>query len=225
MYRIRTGATGYIGGKFIFQLDSTTAGDRVAGTYTYTLIAKSYSADANGVSTLQATVTSDISIVVSDTAANLALVGGTVDAGRSTAWLNSGSTYTTASDSSVAVVATAAATDHAIIRVSTFNSDGNPTPESVTATVTGAGVVCVTSATICGKSIKMLGTGGVTDFTVRADGTAGTGSIVIATTSKTFPAKTVTFYAKAAKTLTASVNKPVIGTAGDTDVIRSGSRC
>ena len=218
MYRIRTGVAGYVGGKFIFQLDSTTAGDRVVGTYTYTLIAKSYSSDANGVSTLSATATSDISIVIADSAANVALLGSTVDGGRSTSWMNSGSTFTTASDSAVAVVSTASATDVAIIRTSTFNSDGNATPESVTATVTGAGVIC--SGTICGKSLKMLGTAGVTDLTVRADGTAGTSSIVIATTSKTFPAKTLTFYAKAAKTLTASVNKPVIGTAGDTDVIR-----
>ncbi len=219
-YRISTGAVGYVGGKFLFQVDTGTASSRAAGTYVYTIVAKSYGADQNGVSVLQQTVSADVSIVISDTAANIALVGGTIDAGRSTAWINTGSTYTTASDSAVAVVSTAAATDHAIIRVSTFTSDGNPSPESVTATVTGAGVVCVSSGTICGKSIKMLGTGGVTDFTVRADGTAGTGSIVIATTTKTFPAKTVTFYAKAAKTLTASVNKAVIGTAGDTDVIR-----
>jgi len=217
MYQIRTGAAGYVGGKFLFQLDSTTAGDRVKGTYTYTLIAKSY-ASVGGVSTLASTVTADISIVIADTAANTALLGGTIDAGRTTSWMNAGSTYTTASDSAVAVVSTASATDVAYIRTSTFNADGNPTPESVTATVTGAGVVCVD--TVCGKSIKLLGTNGVTNFTVRADGTAGTGSIVIATTSKTFPAKTVTFFAKAAKTLTAAVNKGVIGTSGDTDVIR-----
>ncbi|NBR12930.1 MAG: hypothetical protein EBU00_12285, partial [Alphaproteobacteria bacterium] len=109
-------------------------------------------------------------------------------------------------------------TDHATLRVRTYTADGDPAPESVTVTITGAGVIC--NSSICGKSIKIVGTAGNNDFTVRADGTAGTGSIVVATTTKTFPAKTVTFYAKAAKTLTASVNKPVISTAGDTDVIR-----
>ena len=216
MFRIRSGVVGYVGAKFLFQLDSTTASDRVKGTYTYTLIAKSY-ATATG-ATPVATVVADISIVISDTAANVALLGGTIDAGRTTSWLNAGSTFTTASDSAVAVVSTASVTDVAFIRTSTFNSDGNPTPESVTATVTGAGVVC--SGSVCGKSLRLIGTAGVTDLTVRADGTAGTGSIVIATTTKTFPAKTVTFFAKSAKTLTASVNKGVVGTSGDTDVIR-----
>jgi len=187
----------------------------VAGTYTFTAVVKGYSA---GVAT-PTTLTQDVSIVVSASAATIALTGATaIDAGRTTAWLNAGSSYTTASDSSVAVVSTAASTDHATLRVRTYTADGDPAPESVTVTLTGAGVIC--NSGICGKSIKIVGTSGNNDFTVRADGTAGTGSIVVATTSKTFPAKTVTFYAKAAKTLTASVNKPVIGTAGDTDVIR-----
>jgi len=219
MYRIRTGVAGYVGGKFIFQLDSTTAGDRVVGTYTYTLIAKSYSSDANGVSTLIATATSDISIVIADSAANTALLGGTIDAGRTTAWINSGSTWTSASDSAVSVVSTASSTDVAAIKVSTFNSDGNPTPESVTVTITGAGVVG--TGGIFGKSLKVLGTDGVTTFTVRSDGTAGVGSIVVATTSKTFAAKTVNFYSKAASTFaTPSVARPVIGTGSVDDVVR-----
>ena len=218
MYRITTGAAGYVGGKFIFQLDSTTASQRVVGTYTYTLIAKSYSS-ANGVSTLQSTVTADISIVVADTAANVALLGGTIDAGRTTAWLNSGSTWSTASDSAVSVVSTASSTDVAVLKVSTFNADGNPTPESVTVTITGAGVVGIGG--IFGKSLKVLGTDGVTTFTVRADGLAGLGSIVVATTSKTFPAKTVNFHAKAAKTFgTPSVARPVIDTSSTSDVVR-----
>jgi len=204
-------------GKFLFQLDSTTAGDRVKGTYTYTLIAKSY-ATASG-ATPVATVTADISIVIADTAANTALLGGTIDAGRTTAWLNSGSTWTSASDSAVSVVSTASSTDVAAIKVSTFNSDGNPTPESVTVTITGAGVVG--TGGIFGKSLKVLGTDGVTTFTVRSDGTAGVGSIVVATTSKTFAAKTVNFYSKAASTFaTPSVARPVIGTGSVDDVVR-----
>lgn len=218
MYQIRTGAAGYVGGKFLFQLDSTTASDRVKGTYTYTLIAKSY-ANVGGTSTLASTVTADISIVIADTAANTALLGGTIDAGRTTAWLNSGSTWSTASDSAVSVVSTASNTDVAVLKVSTFNADGNPTPESVTVTITGAGVVG--TGGIFGKSLKVLGTDGVTTFTVRADGLAGVGSIVVATTSKTFPAKTVNFYASAASTFaTPSVARPVISTTTTNDVVR-----
>jgi trimeric autotransporter adhesin len=211
--RLTASSAGYVGANFAVQLDSTTS--RIAGTYAYTAVVKSYS---SGVTT-PVTTTKDINIVVSASAATVALTGATaIDSGRTTAWLNAGSSYTTASDSAVAVVSTAASTDHATLRVRTYTADGDPAPESVTVTITGAGVIC--NSSICGKSIKIVGTGGNNDFTVRADGTAGTGSIVVATTTKTFPAKTVTFYAKAAKTLTASVNKPVISTAGDTDVIR-----
>jgi hypothetical protein len=213
VFRMMGTSTGYVGAKFAIQLDSATT--RVAGTYTWTAVVKGYSA---GSTTIQ-TITQDVSIVVAASAATVALTGATaIDSGRTTAWLNAGSSYTTASDSAVAVVSTAASTDHATLRVRTYTADGDPAPESVTVTITGAGVIC--NSSICGKSIKIVGTAGNNDFTVRADGTAGTGSIVVATTTKTFPAKTVTFYAKAAKTLTASVNKPVISTAGDTDVIR-----
>jgi hypothetical protein len=62
---------------------------------------------------------------------------------------------------------------------------------------------------------------GSTALGIRADGTAGVASIVIKTTTVTFPAKTVTFFAKAAKTVTLAVNKPVIGVSSNTDVIRA----
>jgi len=91
----------------------------------------------------------------------------------------------------------------------------------VTATLTGAGVVCNSDGSVCGKSLTITGAGGNNTFRVRADGTAGTGSIVIKTTTVTFPAKTVTFFAKAAKTITLAVNKPVISVGDDTDVIRA----
>jgi hypothetical protein len=102
--------------------------------------------------------------------------------------------------------------------VKTYSAAGNPAPESVTVTVTGPGLIC-DSTPVCGKSITKIGTGGSTTFTVRADGTAGVASIVVATTTKTFAAKTVTFYAKAAKTITASVNKAVIGATAAENVV------
>ncbi len=217
IHQIKTTNVGYAGAKFAIQLDSTTS--RVAGTYTYTVIVKAY----NGGSLTGApasTTTQDVSIVVAASDATVALTGATaIDAGRTRAWINAGSTYTTANDSAVSVVSTAASTDHATLRVTTFTAAADPAPESVTVTVTGAGVICQSS--ICGKSITVIGTGGSTDFTVRADGTAGTGSIVVATTTKTFPAKTVNFFAKAAKTFAApSVARPVIDTTATSDVVR-----
>jgi trimeric autotransporter adhesin len=213
-FRISHGSTGYVGAQFEVQLDSTSA--RIAGTYTYTAVVKAFNSGVQAATTL----TQDVSIVVAASDATVALTGATaIDAGRSRAWLNAGATYTTANDSAVSVVSTAAATDHAALRVTTFTAAGDPAPESVTVTVTGAGVICQSS--ICGKSITVIGTAGSTDFTVRADGTAGTSSIVVATTSRTFPAKTVNFFAKAAKTFTApSVARPVIDTTATNDVVR-----
>ncbi|ASY20720.1 hypothetical protein A1sIIA65_00285 [Candidatus Planktophila dulcis] len=213
-FRLIADTAGYVGAKFAVQLDSATS--RIAGTYTYTAVIKSYSA----LVAAPVTTTQDVSIVVAASDATVALTGATaIDAGRTRAWMNAGSTYTTANDSAVSVVSTAAATDHAAIRVTTFTAAGDAAPESVTVTLTGAGVIC--QSTVCGKSIKVIGTGGSTDFTVRADGTAGTGSIVVATTSKTFPAKTVNFFAKAASTFAApSVARPVIDTTATNDVVR-----
>jgi trimeric autotransporter adhesin len=216
IFRIQAETAGYVGAKFAIQLDSTTS--RIAGTYTYTAVVKSYSAGSSSI----ATTTQDVSIVVAADATTTDLVNGTISSTLSTAILNAGALTTsstwTALDSSVAVVATAASTDHASIRVRTYTAAGNPAPESVTATVTGPGIVCNGGA--CGKSLKILGTGGDNVFTVRADGTAGVASIVIATTTRTFPAKTVTFFAKAAKTFTVKANKPVIGATAATDVVR-----
>ncbi|MEO0016111.1 MAG: hypothetical protein RL589_592, partial [Actinomycetota bacterium] len=48
------------------------------------------------------------------------------------------------------------------------------------------------------------------DLDVYADGTAGVATINISSTSVTFAAKTVTFYAKSPKTITASVYNPVL---------------
>ena len=211
-FRISNSSAGYVGAKFGIQLDSASA--RVAGTHTYTIVVKSYSA---GVTT-PVTTNADVSIVIAADAATTALTGATaIDPSKTRAWLNAGAAYSTPSDSSVSVLSTASSTDHAAIRVTTFTAAANPAPESVTVTVTGAGVIC--NSGVCGKSIKVIGTGGSTDFTVRADGTAGVGSIVIATTSLTFPAKTVTFYAANASTVTASAYKPVISVGTNTNVV------
>jgi hypothetical protein len=215
-YTVSAGV-GYAGATFALLLgDSSTA--RVAGTYVYTALVQAYEGGSATPKTGGLQVV-DLTFTINDTAANVALTSGTIDAGRTTAWLNSGSTWSTASDSSVSVVSTASSTDVAVLKVSTFNADANPTPESVTVTVTGAGVVG--TGGVFGKSLKVIGTGGVTTFTIRADGTAGLGSIVVATTSKTFPAKTVNFFAKAASTFTApAVARPVIDTTATNDVVR-----
>jgi hypothetical protein len=208
-------AAGNINHTFGIQLDSATSG-RIAGSYVYSVVVKAFD-NTRTTSAPTTTIVKDVTITI----AASPTVSKTVDPSKTTAYINSGSTWGSQnSDSAVAVVATASATDHAVIRVALYNAaSGTTAQESITATITGAGVVC--NSSICGKSITIAGSGTANDFTVRADGTAGTGSIVIKTTTVTFPAKTVTFFAKAAKTITLAVNKPVISTGSATDVIRA----
>ena len=216
-YYLSASAAGYAGATFGLLPDSTNANTKVAGTYVYTAIIQTYS---NGA--LSNTQTQDLTFVISDTAANTALLNGTIDPSKTVAWMNSGTSYTTASDSSVVALATASASNAAVIRVNTYTSTSLAAPESVTVTLTGtAGVIC--SGSICGTSIKIAGDGS-DDFGIRANGVAGTSTIVVATTTKTFPAKTVTFYAKSPSTITVSTNKPVIAVAAattNTDVVRA----
>jgi trimeric autotransporter adhesin len=203
---------------FGLQFDSAAAG-RVAGTYTWTIQVKGIS-NVSGVA-LQ-TITRDISLVVARTTADAASRVTTVDPSRSTAIMSLGSTFVsgTTSDSSVALVSTAASADQAVIQVVTQNATGTGVAESITATVTGAGVIGLAGGTTYGKSITVAGSGS-TNLGIRADGTNGVGSIVIKTTSQTFPAKTVTFFAKSAKTITVAVARPVIGVGTTNDVLRA----
>ena len=219
------GGQAYQGATFNLIPDSATT--RVAGTYVFTAIVTSFTTSGAVVST--SVQTADVSYVIANSTAGAAtlataaaLISGTVDPSKTTVIMNAGAPTTlSAVDSAVAVVSTAAATNHASIQIKTFTADSDPTPESVTATVTGAGVICNSDGSVCGKSLTITGAAGDNTLRVRADGTAGTGSIVIKTTTLTFPAKAVTFFAKAAKTITLAVNKPVIAVSSPTDVIRA----
>jgi len=217
-YWLDSQGAGYVGAKFGLMVDSSTA-TRAVGTYVYTAIVTPYSNGVGGTP-----VTADLTFTITDTAANIALASGTIDPSKTTAVLNAGASITTTTDSSVAVVATAAQTNHATIQVKTFTSTSLAAPESVTVTLTGgAGVVCNSDGTICGNNLTIAGDGDDL-FRVRANGTAGTASIVVKTTTKTFPAKTVAFYAKSPATITVSTNKPVISVlaaASQTDVVRA----
>jgi hypothetical protein len=220
-YFLSASAAGYAGATFGILPDSTAANTKVAGTYVYTAVIQTYS---GGV--LTATQTQDLSFVIADTAANVAAANGTIDPSKTTAVMNTGAPSTFSSvDSAVAVVATASSTNHASIQVKTYTSTSLAAPESVTVTLTGsAGVVCNSDASVCGNNITITGAGGDNTFRIRANGTAGTSSIVVKTTTKTFPAKSVSFYAKSPKTITVAANKPVIAVAAasaQTDVVRA----
>jgi len=220
---LRGTANTYIGARFGVLLDSHTA--RVAdnvGTYVFTVIVTPYTNGGGSTSvtgSVGTPVTADVSFTINATAANAALASGTIDPSKTTAILNSSTGTTATSDAEVSALATAAETTRATIRVRTYTSASLQAPESVTITITGPGLVG-TSAGVYGKSITTAADGD-DNFLIRSDGTAGTASIVVATTTVTFPAKTMTFYAAKASKVVAEVRQPVIGVGAQTDVIRA----
>ncbi|ASY11462.1 hypothetical protein A1s21155_00285 [Candidatus Planktophila dulcis] len=190
-FRLTAGTAGYIGANFRMELDSATA--RTAGTYTYTVVVKTQS----GLSASYTTNTYDVSIVVSA----LASASTTASAAQTTAFIGAPATANT-SDTAISAVATAAAAVAEIdVTINNASAGTGVAEDSVTATVTGPGNISFNDATY-GKSITFAVTAGVATISIRADGTAGVGTIAITTKSGFSSTKTVTFYAKAASTLT-----------------------
>jgi len=203
---------------FGIQLDSATA--RVAGTYTYTALIKTFNAGSalnNTAGTAQPdqTIVKDISIVVA-ASVNVATVPSAVTSFVDilSAAQASGSDASDAVITSVSTAGTAAG----YIYVGNRNAANGVTTaeDSVTATVTGAGQVCAAAlsatptATTCGKSIKVSAIGDY-QFILQADGTAGSSSIAVSSSVAGWSfTKSATFFAKAAKTITATVAHPLL---------------
>jgi len=205
----------YVSATFGLLLDSHTARTAaMAGTYVYTAIVTPYSAAVAGTP-----VTADLTFTINPTAAVAAATNGTIDPSKTTAYLGSGTTVPGADGTNITAVSTAATTTRATLAVRTYTSASLQAPESVTVTITGPGLVG-TSAGVYGKSITVAADG-AQNFLIRSDGTAGTASIVVSTTTVTFAAKTMTFYAAKASTVEASVVRPVIGLSTTNDVVRA----
>jgi len=197
-------AVGYVVGNWKVFMDSNTASTtRVAGTYTYTIIANS-SAPA-------VTQTVDISFTVTASASDSVVIA----PGSSTAFIGTGTGAT--SDAVISALATASTTPAAYVRVVTKNANGDAKPESITATISGAGLLSFGG--ISGTSLTVAGTGG-SDISVLPDGRAGTATITISTPTRSFPAKTMTFYAVAPATLVATVSAPLAVVGTNSDVVR-----
>jgi len=198
---------------FGFGFDSITAsGNRPAGTYVYTIIAKTYETGNNLLGNPTRTATTDVSIVIAATAAQST----TVSPGLSTAFLGTSST-SNASDAVLSFVSTASSTPVAYISTRTTNANSVAVAESVTATISGAGILSFGG--ISGASLTIAGDGS-DEISVLPDGRAGTATITISTTSRTFPAKTMTFFALAPTTLVASVATPLAAIGSNSDVVR-----
>jgi len=213
-FAIRTSSAGFVGADFRVELDSATA--RTSGTYTFTVTTRTYN---SGVATVDKTTDTDVSIVVS-AVASASLTPSAVTSFANINLAGATSQSTVGTDAIVSKVSTAGGIA-GYIYVGNRNAANavGVAQDSITATVTGAGVVCSTSTTLsatpsavtCGKSIKVSASAGDYQFIVQADGTAGASSIVVTSSVAGWSVtKTANFFAKAAKTLTASVFTPIL---------------
>jgi trimeric autotransporter adhesin len=199
------------GGRFWAQLDSVTA--PMYGTYNYTALVTVYSQGATGTVT-PTEYSKNFSIVV----ARPATIATTPSALRSYAVLSS----TTADpgnvvDASIAAVSTASSTPAGYVYVALRNAaNASAAVDSITATITGAGVLSVGGVT--GSSFKIAATGDQT-ISILPDGRAGVATITISTSVTNYSPKTVTFYAKAAKTITATVEHPTLRVGSNTGAV------
>jgi hypothetical protein len=196
---------------FGLQLDSGLSTARVSGTYTYTVIVKTFETNPNVGANATTTTSKDVSIVIAARDSEVT----TIAPGSTSAFI--GTAIAAASDESIAVLATASTTPAAYIRVNTKNANGDAKPESITATISGAGILKF--GTVSGASLTIAGNGD-SDISVLPDGRAGVATITISTTTRNLPAKTMNFYAEAPATLVASVSAPIANVGTNSDVVR-----
>jgi hypothetical protein len=137
-----------------------------------------------------------------------------IDPSRTTAFLN---TTGGGTDAAISALATASATAAGVLRVKTFNASGIEKPESVTVTISGAGLL--NSGDVSGTSLVVNNTGSV-DINVRPDGRAGVATIAISTPTRTLSSKSITFFAASAKTITATVGTPLLGIGANAGAVR-----
>ena len=190
-------------------LESATARVTNGGAYVYAIVVTPFTSGAAGTA-----VTADLTINLTGAASTSM----TIVPGSSTAFMAATSAAAT-SDAVVSALATASSTAAAVVRVRTFNANGDLKPESITVSITGAGVLSYNSVT--GASLTGVGDpDGDTDISVLPDGRAGTATITVSTTTRSFSAKTMTFYAVAPATLVATVSAPLANVGTNTDVVR-----
>ena len=192
-----TADNSYVVSKFFAFQESQTGLTRIAGTYTYTVIVTPRNTGAVG--TAQ---TTDITITIG------ALASASLVASPAFSTLFMGASGATA-DAVVSGLATASDTPKGYLNVVLKNASSDTSArESVTITTT-LGTVGDGSS-VRGRSVVLKYNATSAAFPIYSDGTAGTGTITVSTPSVTFATKTVTFYAAAAKTITATVAHPVL---------------
>jgi hypothetical protein len=203
LMRITTEAAGYAGAKFFLQLDSSTG--RTAGTYTYTIITKSYATGAT--STPVTTTNTDVSIVV----AALASASETPSSAYSAAYLAAVTTAPTADSATVSGVATAGTAAGYLGVLIRNASNGTAAVDTVTISLSGPGLITGGAISSATKYYRGVGLSGDNNYTISGDGTAGVATVTVSyeLTKQTFT-KSLTFYAANAKTITPSVRTPIL---------------
>ena len=206
---IQAAANSVAAATFRLYKDTATANaSRKAGTYVWTAVMTPY----NGATAITASITTrDITITVAASADD----SQTIDPTKSTAFLN---TTATTTDAAISALATASSTAAGVLAVRTYNASSIATPESITVTITGAGLL--NFGGVSGTSLVIKSAGNDADINVRPDGRAGVATIAISTPTKTFANKSITFYAAAAKTITATVGTPLLAIGANTGAVR-----
>jgi len=201
--------------KLGIQLDSASA--RTAGTYTYTVVVKAYNKGATGAELFTTpqptqTITKTVNIVVAAPASASTVASSAYGfAFMSNTSTSKNDGIANQGDSSISVVATADGSTVGYVYVGVRNASNvsGTAVESLTAVVTGAGSVC-TEGGVCGTNITVAAAGDY-QFSLRANGTAGLSTITITSkvTAQTYT-KSLTYFAKAASTITATVAAPLL---------------
>jgi len=207
-------AATYVKAKFGLQFESATSTDRKAGTYTYGVIVKVYE---GGTLNSALSTTKDVSIVI----AAAASASEEPSAAYSAVYLGLGTTTTPSSDASaIGYVATASTTNKAAnLRVDIRNASNaaDTAIDTVTITVSGPGLVYASSAYT--KSVKLIGVSSAT-YPIYADGNAGATTITVSLEKAAVSfTKSLSFYAAAAKTITAANFHPVLAAGANTGAV------
>ena len=220
-------ATGFIKASFGLTVDSRQVdANHVPGTYTYGIAVQPYN---NGVA-VGGSVT-QISMVVSRTAAASALIATAASPSGSNIVLSSPGASTTVADnagtsttdSSISVAATSSTTNAGYIRVRLRNAAGGNAQESITATITAGQVGTAANR---GRSVVIAYptaqvTAGFIDLSITPDGTAGTGTISISSPSVTFAPRTITFFSAKATSMVSTTAHPAISIGTNTGAVRT----
>jgi len=216
---VRAGGAGVVYAKFKYHLD--TALVRTAGTYTidyYTTVYSSPSTSLGDEVPASATF-GQFTIVVTD--AYAAASGSVSAAGTSTALMAAGTTYAAVTVDATVTGEFTPGTVVGVIRLTQLAADGTPSRESITAT-TSIGNLGFNSATASGKSlILQASAGGIDDIYIIADGSSGTATITLKTTSVTFANKSVTFYSTSVDKYTVTRLASVIGSSSANTLVVS----